>query len=194
MPPLLLSTEKLGIVRGDRVLLSEISLALHAGELLHLRGRNGAGKTSLLEVLAGLRLARSGSVSRMVESHWLGHKNGLNLALSPLENLEFWCGLNEADSKEIVPALQRLSLARWRHRPCRTLSAGQKRRAAMARLLLASRPLWLLDEPLSGLDTEGLACFAGLLDEHLKQGGGAIVTSHQPLPVAGPIRELELAS
>lgn len=179
----LISVTQLSIARGDRVLLEGLSLSVNAGEVLHLRGRNGAGKTSLLEVLAGLRQPLSGEMNRPqpMAVHWLGHKNALNPALTPLENLRFWCGLNGAAVGGIVPALERLGLATLRHRPCAKLSAGQKRRTALVRLLLLPRPLWLLDEPLAGLDTEGLSRFGGLLVEHVDSGGAAIVTSHQPI-------------
>jgi heme exporter protein A len=180
---LLLHTDSLSVGRGDRVLLRDFSITLAPGQLIHLRGRNGTGKTSLLEVLAGLRSAVSGTVRRPAEGlHWLGHKNALNGDLSVLENLQFWCALQLCDASPTLHALERVGLAKLRHRPSRTLSAGQKRRAALARLLIAPRPLWLLDEPLAALDMEGLAYVGQMLDEHLHNGGGALVTSHQPLP------------
>lgn len=184
MNDLLLRTESLSVGRGDRVLLRDLALSVGRGQLVHLRGRNGAGKTSLLEVLAGLRSAVSGKVERPAAGlHWLGHKNALNGDLSVYENLRFWCALQHCDPAPIADALTRLGLAKLRHRPSRALSAGQKRRAALARLLIAPRPLWLLDEPLAALDVDGLAYVGRLLDEHLQAGGGALVTSHQPLPV-----------
>lgn len=191
----LLRAEQLSIGRGDRVLTQNLHLAVRAGELLHLRGRNGAGKTSLLEVLAGLRAPLAGTVhcAQPRALHWLGHKNALHPALSAVENLQFWCALQQAEAAAIPAALERLGLARLRHRPTRSLSAGQKRRVAVARLLLAQRPLWLLDEPLAALDTEGLESLGAMLAAHLDAGGGAIVTSHQPLPVdAARLRQLEL--
>lgn len=192
----ILTASQLSVTRGERLLFADLSFALDAGEVLHLRGRNGAGKTSLLEVLGGLRQAAAG-VLRAPEAgnlHWLGHRNALNPALSPLDNLAFWCGLNDLPEHGIAAALERCGVAKLRHRPCRSLSAGQKRRTALVRLLLVRRPLWLLDEPLDGLDTQGLALFADLLTEHLQAGGSAIVTSHQPLPQGLPrVRVLELA-
>lgn len=193
----LLAIENLAVARGGRALLSGINLALEPGDGIHLRGGNGVGKTSLLEVLSGLRPPLEGAFLSRPESqqlHWIGHKNALNLALTPLENLAFWCGLNGLSAGGLVPVLQRLGIDRVRHRACRTLSAGQKRRCALARLLLVKRQLWLLDEPLDGLDTEGLALFAQLLNAHLASQGAAIVTSHQPLPagVVG-VREWVLA-
>lgn len=182
----LLRVEQLNVTRGDRTLVADLSFALEAGEVLHLRGANGIGKSSLLEMLAGVRSIGSGSVRRQPEDaglHWLGHRNGLNPHLSAIENLRFWCGLNGVPAEGIAATLERMGLApRARLRPTRTLSAGQKRRTALARLLLAPRPLWLLDEPLDGLDVDGLALFGQLLAEHLDTGGAALVTSHQPLP------------
>ncbi len=182
----LLRVEHLSVTRGDRTLVADLNFVLDAGEVLHLRGANGIGKTSLLEMLAGVRAIDGGKIVRPQESgglHWLGHRNGLNPHLSAIENLRFWCGLNQVSDAGIGAALERLGLApRARTRPARTLSAGQKRRTALTRLLLAPRPLWLLDEPLDGLDVSGLALFAELLGEHLERGGAALVTSHQPLP------------
>lgn len=194
MSDLLLRTESLSVGRGDRVLLRELTFALGPGQLMHLRGRNGTGKTSLLEVLAGLRSPVSGTVERPAAGlHWLGHKNALNGDLSVLENLQFWSALQNGDPKPIPAALERLGLSKLRHRPSRSLSAGQKRRAALARLLIAARPLWLLDEPLAALDVEGLAYVGGMLGEHLASGGAALLTSHQPLPVgAASVRILEI--
>lgn len=194
--PTVLAIRDLALERGPRRLFEHLDLDLHAGEVVHLQGPNGAGKTSLLETLAGLRHAADGTIKPQPEPgtlHWLGHRNGLNLNLSVLENLHYWCGINHASDAAIVPALERVGLARLRHRLGRTLSAGQKRRTALARLLLVRRPLWLLDEPLDGLDREGLALFAQLLGEHLAAGGSAVVTSHQPLPAGlDRVRGLEL--
>lgn len=190
--PLLTATQ-LTVTRGDRELLRGFDLAVEAGTLVHLRGANGAGKTSLLETLAGLRRAGEGTIERDSAPHWLGHRNGLNLQLSAIENLRFWCGLNAAPATGIVPALDRLGLPpRARLRAVRTLSAGQKRRTALARLLLQRRMLWLLDEPLDGLDVEGLQRFSNLVAEHLLDGGAVLMTSHQPLPGALTARELHL--
>lgn len=183
-PQSLLSAVALCIGRGDRRLLSDLTFQIGAGDVLHLRGRNGAGKSSLIEVLVGLRPVQGGSVQRVAtgQLHWIGHRNALNPDLSLVENLGAWCTLNGVSSRSILPALERMGLARLRLRQARTLSAGQKRRAALARLLLVPRPLWLLDEPLSGLDTEGLMLLGQLMNEQLASEGGIVVTSHQSLP------------
>jgi heme exporter protein A len=180
----LLSASALSIGRGDRRLLSQLNFAVATGDVLHVRGRNGAGKSSLIEVLVGLRPPLSGEVHRAAGDafHWVGHRNALNPDLTLRENLECWCALNGVSSGTLAAALERMGLARQRLRPARTLSAGQKRRAALARLLIARRPLWLLDEPLSGLDGEGLSVLGQLMNEHVAQDGAIVVTSHQALP------------
>lgn len=192
----LLSADQLTIQRGDRALLRDFDLRLAAGELLHLRGANGIGKTSLLETLAGLRRPAAGQCRLADEAaglHWLGHRNGLNLQLSAVDNLRFWCGINGASPAGIDAALTGVELpVRARRRACRSLSAGQKRRSALARLLLQPRPVWLLDEPLDGLDAAGLALFAALTQAHLAQGGAVLMTSHQTLPAPLAARELIL--
>jgi len=183
--PSALQIHDLALRRGSRLLFQGLGFRLAPGEILHLQGANGAGKTSLLETLAGLRRVSEGRIEGQPGPgglHWLGHRNALNFNLSVQENLEFWCGLNGIDAAAGLPAMERVGLARLRHRLVRTLSAGQKRRAALARLLVSLRPLWLLDEPLDGLDRQGLELFAQLLGEHAARGGMAVVTSHQPLP------------
>lgn len=193
-PGLLL--ENLSLVRGDRVLFSAFSLRVEPGEVVHLTGRNGVGKTSLLEAIAGFRSPEAGRLQRPPAGalHWVGHKNGLHPALSAVENLSLWCGLQGVDPAGIAAALDRLQLKAARHRPASTLSTGQKRRTALARLLLSARAWWLLDEPLAGLDVQGAELFAGLVAEHRAGGGAVLLTSHQPLPLAcGAIRDVALA-
>lgn len=194
-----LRVHNIAVVRGDRRIVDGLGFTLGAGEVLHLQGRNGAGKTSVLEVLAGLRQPDDGAIDGRPEprqQHWLGHKNGLNPALSPVENLEFWAGLNGHRLDAPRAALARVGLKPAQmHRPCGMLSTGQRRRAALARLVAATRPWWFLDEPLAGLDVEGLDVFGALLAEHAAGGGAAVVTSHQPLPPELPgLRALRLGS
>jgi heme exporter protein A len=180
----LLSATALCIGRGDRRLVSDLDFALQPGDVLHLRGRNGAGKSSLIEVLVGLRPPQSGALHRAAGEafHWVGHRNALNPDLTLRENLDAWCALNDVARDAIAPALERMGLSRLHRRPARTLSAGQRRRAALARLLIVHRPLWLLDEPLSGLDGEGLAGLGRMMNEHIGRQGAIVVTSHQALP------------
>ncbi len=193
-----LRVHTLAVARGDRTVLAGLSFAVAPGEVLHVQGRNGAGKTSLLEVLCGLRAAESGSVEGRPETaqrHWLGHKNGLSPALSPIENLEFWAGSNGLRLSAPDDALAQVGLKAQARRSCGQLSTGQRRRAALARLVAVRRPWWFLDEPLAGLDAEGLAVFARLLAAHIDDGGAAIVTSHQPLPIDLPgLRALRLGA
>ena len=189
-----LSAENLSVARGDRILFRGLGFTLAAGEALHIQGRNGSGKTSLLETLCGLRRPEAGRITPPPEPrqfHWLGHRNALNLALSPLENLRVGCGVNGAAESAAADALSRVGLRRAAGRPCAQLSTGQKRRAALARLLVQHRNWWFLDEPLAGLDDEGIALFAGLLAEHRAAGGATVLSSHQPVP--GLDRSLRLA-
>lgn len=193
-----LSVRQLAVARGDRNVVEGLDLAVAPGEILHVRGRNGAGKTSLLEALCGLRQPASGTIEGQPEPqrrHWIGHKNALNPALSPAENLRFWCALNGHPPAGVDAALERVGLKALRHRPCGSLSTGQRRRAALARLLAAPRPWWFLDEPLAGLDHAGIDLLSGLFEGHLRAGGAAVVTSHQPLPeTQAGLRTLELGS
>lgn len=184
-----LTIRDLAVSRGDRTIFSRLSFDVAPGEILHVQGRNGAGKTTLLETLGGLREPAAGTIEggpAAAQRHWLGHRSGLNVALTPIENLQFWCALNGAPGDAIVPALERLGIKAQRHRLCGTLSTGQRRRAALARLLAVRRPWWFLDEPLAGIDAAGLQLITDLLTEHAREGGTAIVTSHQPLPDSLP--------
>lgn len=192
----LVSFRDLAIARGDHVLLRGLGGTVQPGEILHIRGANGIGKTSLLEVLCGLRQPESGEVARGFEPedcHWIGHRNALNPALSPFENLRFWCAVQGVPADGVRAALREFELSRVADQPCRQLSAGQKRRTALARLALARRPLWFLDEPLSALDQRGIGHWLGLLGAHQRSGGAAVITSHQLLPAQLPgLRTMEL--
>lgn len=187
--------------RGDRVLFSGMDLALAAGEVAWLRGRNGRGKTSLLRLLAGLSTPAEGEVhlfgrvrgeagaEARADLLYVAHANALKDDLSAAEALAFLAALRgeppAADA--VVAALGRLGVgerARW---PVRTLSQGQRRRIALARLALPSPPrLWLLDEPFDALDDAGVAVLNGLLTEHARRGGAVLLTSHQALSLREP--------
>jgi heme exporter protein A len=183
-----LRVDGLAIARGDRTLVAGLSFEVVPGQVVHLQGRNGAGKTSLLEALCGLRTPVEGRVDGRPEPadyHWIGHKNALNAVLSAEENLRFWCALHGLPADGIEAALNRVGLKAARRRPGGNLSTGQKRRAALARLVAAPRRWWFLDEPLAGLDVGGLALFGELLEAHLNGGGAVVMTSHQPLPIGG---------
>ena len=192
-----MAARNLALVRGDRTIVKDLSFEIQPGEALHITGRNGAGKTSLLEVLAGLRHPESGELSGAPQAggmHYLGVRNALAPMLTPLQNLEFWCRLNSVDCSGVIDAMKVFAVASLRHRPCRALSNGQRRRVALARLLLAPRAWWLLDEPLNGLDHAGAELVVHFLNSHLRSGGSAAIASHQPLPAqVDRIRRLELA-
>lgn len=185
----LLSFANLAVARGDRVLQQGLAGEVRRGELMQLRGPNGAGKTSLLEVLSGLRLPEAGAVERAAPLHWVGHRNGFAAPLTPHENLVFWCESQGLSTRNVRAALREFDLESLADRACATLSAGQRRRTALARLVLERRPLWLLDEPLAALDAAGIERWQHLLADHLKSGGAAVLTSHQPVgvPVASAL-------
>ncbi len=173
-------------------------MRVDAGSILHLRGGNGAGKTSLIRVLAGLTPPESGAVrygSDRVSPHsiryreclrYIAHRDGVKLELTARENLRIAARLLSAASAEEVDAtLDRVGLDMLGGRRCAELSAGQRRRVALARLLLGNGALWLLDEPLTSLDAAGVQLVQALVREHLAAGGIAVLATHQPLPLAG---------
>ena len=191
-----LRTLSLAGQRGDRALFETLDLSLAPGTVTWLRGRNGRGKTSLLRVLAGLAAPLSGEVRiagrtlREGGPNWrrklvyVAHQNALKDDLSALEALGFLARLHglPPDETQLVQALQRMGMHSRRHAPVRTLSQGQRRRVALARLVLAhAAPLWLLDEPFDALDADGVAALNGLITEHAAAGGCVLLTSHQPL-------------
>jgi len=192
----LLEVVNLQCARGDRPLFRPLSFALGRGELLHLTGPNGAGKTTLLRTLCGLTHAVAGTIRwngeeirRLGDEYrqalaWVGHSNALQGELSPPENLRASAELaGGGELGRIDAILERLALARFRHFPTKFLSQGQQRRLALARLVLLRRPLWILDEPLSALDTASVAIIMELIGEHLSGSGLVVLTSHQELTV-----------
>ena len=201
------SAHGLGLWRGGRRLCQGLAFSLEPGEALQVKGANGSGKTSLLRVLAGLGRVDEGEVQWAGESirrnadHrasllYLAHANGLKAHLSPRENYVFYQSITD-NSSEITAdeALSRFGLAEVSDRPCAYLSMGQKRRAALARLLASRARLWLLDEPLTSLDAEGVELVSELLKAHLKQKGLAVMATHQPLPGSAiSLRTLELGA
>jgi heme exporter protein A len=195
----LLSVHDLACARGDRLLFNNMNFSLKAGELLLVQGGNGQGKTSLLRLLTGLSRPEAGEVhwrgaslakQREVyhaEMVYLGHANGVKDDLNPVENLRFADGLQGRafDQTRAVATLERLGLARCLDLPCRVLSFGQRRRVALAALLLAGATLWILDEPLTGLDVHAVTLMEGLIRDHLTAGGMAVATTHQALNLEG---------
>lgn len=192
--------------RGDKHLLRGVALTLHAGELLQIVGPNGVGKTSLLRCIAGLLPMESGDVKwngRNIregrdEYHcalsYLGHTNALKNELTALENLRYGVSLRrQITSAELAEALERVQIPQCAHLPARAMSAGQKRRLAIARVLLSDATLWILDEPITNLDAAGIALFERCIAAHLKRGGAVLTAAHQLLLKGEPnARTLEL--
>jgi heme exporter protein A len=178
-------------VRGGRVVFSGVSFRVASGALLAIVGPNGSGKSSLLRVLAGLlgpeagTLAFEGRGEDEPVAHYLGHLDALKPAQSLRETLRFWASLHGVSGRaDPGGAAATVGLAHALDLPVAVLSAGQRRRAGLARLLIAPRPLWLLDEPGSALDSEGEALLGELIRRHLSADGLVVAATHQPLPVA----------
>jgi len=185
-----LTADGLSGERGGETVFSGISFALGTGDALVVTGPNGSGKSTLLRIVAGLLPAASGQVgleasdaypSPASASHYLGHLNAMKTALTVAENLGFWRDFAGEPALSVDDALDRVGLAGLGHLPFAVLSTGQKRRAAIARLLVSHRPIWLLDEPTAGLDTASEARFARLMAAHREQGGLVVAATHQPL-------------
>lgn len=187
--------------RGHRLLFENLDLAVPQGEIVALTGANGAGKSTLLRILAGFMRPDAGVIrwsgppddEPQPHIHYLGHREGLRDPLSPLENLEFLSAMLGGDRSAIPAALERLGISRLAMLPVGVLSAGQRRRVALARLIIVRRPFWLLDEPLATLDTAGQAIVTGLLAEHAESGGLALVATHQPLGIENGVIALAAA-
>lgn len=197
--------EKLHVWRGERHVLRGVAFALAAGELLQVSGPNGTGKTTLLRVLTGLLRPEQGTVqwrgtsitaepaAYRREFAYASHEPALKGDLTALENLRFLVGLRRAVAvTDLRAALERTGVLGCADLPARVLSAGQRRRVALARVLAVCAPLWLLDEPYTNLDAAGSALLSALLAEHVKRGGLALVVAHHELVVAAKTRRLEL--
>lgn len=208
MSNLVLAGEGLHLWRGDRHVLRGVSLELRGGEILQLTGSNGAGKTTLLRVLCGLAYVEEGNVfwrgenvrSNLHGFHaelaYVGHEPPLKADLTARENLRYWVGMRRPlTAAQIDSALDEVGADEWRNRPVRTLSAGQRRRVALAGLALMSVPLWMLDEPTTNLDTAGQTLVTRMLEAHVARGGLAVVAVHHELGVSGvALRRMVLAS
>ena len=190
----LLAVHDLGLERGGRELVRELSFAIEHGQLVQIDGANGAGKTSLLRILAGLsRYGFSGRVERHAPLLYLGHQPAVKALLTPRENLA-WHVAGEAryDNEQIEGALARVGLYGYEDVPSSNLSAGQHRRVNLARLYLSRCPLWLLDEPFTAIDKTGVAELEKLMLRHVERGGAVVLTSHQLLRVAYNVQMLKL--
>ncbi len=195
--PVLLEARALAMWRGERRLFHDLSLAAVPGRALHVRGPNGCGKTTLLRILCGLldpedgallvsgQPVRGGDPRLRALVGYVGHADGLKHELAAAENLRFAAALAGADpGPDTHAALARMGLVAVAALEARQLSAGQRRRLALARLPGADRRLWILDEPFTALDSDGIALLAGLLEEALARGVAVIFTSHQAAPLA----------
>jgi heme ABC exporter, ATP-binding protein CcmA len=177
--------------RDDRLLFSELSFSLAAGQVFLLEGSNGSGKTTLLRALCGFREADAGEIrwsgqllneSRyFAEMAYVGHADGTKKELTVLENLRFALALSKPGSYSIEAALEKVQLTGYDDNLVQTLSAGQKRRLSLARLLITHNVLWILDEPFTSLDRQGIDLIETLIDTHVRQGGMVILTSHHDL-------------
>jgi heme exporter protein A len=181
-----LRVEGLSLVRGGRVLFEGLSFAADAGAYVELHGANGSGKTSLLRALAGFLAPRAGKIAfanvdePATALHFVGHVNALKPTASVRAHMRYWSGLFGGDGNEDL-VLRALGLRGLGARAARTLSQGQARRLALSRLLIAPRPVWLLDEPAAALDDEGCASVSELVSEHCAQGGLVIAAVHEAL-------------
>jgi heme exporter protein A len=202
-----IQAEHLHLWRGERHVLAGIDLEVGAGEMLQVTGANGSGKTTLLRTLCGLMRLEDGRVlwsgrnvyedlpafhSQVV---YLGHEPPLKADLTARENLHYWVGIRRSlSAADITAALTRVGAGAWGDQPVRTLSAGQKRRVALAGVILFDAPLWLLDEPATNLDGAGQQLVGSLIDGQLAAAGVVIAAVHQELPVRSAPRRLELSA
>ncbi len=178
-----LEVTQVSVARGGVAVLSGVSFALEAGRALVLRGPNGIGKTTLLRAIAGLQPMLSGAVRLRASAlpaseaiSYAGHADGLKSTLTVAENLRFWASVYGRAA--IDPALDEMNLRALSERPAANLSAGQKRRLGLARLLVTDRPVWVLDEPTVSLDAASVALFAACVRAHLARGGAALMATH----------------
>lgn len=204
----MLEVSNLACTRGDHQLFGGLSFLLASGELMQVQGANGSGKTTLLRTLCGFMQPVEGKirwqgqdVRELDEDYYaniiyLGHLNAIKDELSALENLHISAGLSgcAVSDQQVIAALRRMGLRGRETLPVNVLSQGQRRRVALARLLLSQAPLWILDEPLTALDVDAVNLMQELIGEHLSNQGMVIFTTHQPLEVAGvATRQLALS-
>ena len=199
-----LSATGLTLFRGDRCLFEDVGFALDAGQLLLLEGPNGSGTTSLLKAIVGMLELEAGAVywdgDPVLEQRqlfhgslaWMAHRVGFKADLTLVENLRFEAVLRPQVAVDIDDILERVDVARLKRLPMRSLSAGQQRRVALARMLLADVPLWLMDEPYTNLDREGSILVAGVVNEHLAGGGLCVMAAHQDVDIDAPVQKVTL--
>jgi len=199
-----LSADNLTLIRGERCLFEGLDFALKSGEMLLLEGRNGCGKTSLMRAIAGMLSLETGQIfwndvpvlKQRQTFHgalvWLAHRTGLKGDLNMLENLHFEESLRPQSERDPEEVYARLGIERLRRLPLRSLSAGQQRRVALARMLLANVPLWLMDEPFTNLDREGRKLVMELVEEHLGTGGMCVMAAHQDVEIDAPVTKVHM--
>lgn len=192
MPPLL-ETRELCCVRDDRVLFKGLNIQLGEGQILLVEGKNGSGKTSLLRILTGLALPESGEVlwcGRPIadvgaeyyeQVNYVGHHDGIKRDLTCLENLRLVQAMGKPIDIDLDEALRKVNLYRFGENFVATLSAGQKRRLAMARMVVTEARVWIMDEPFTSLDKASMAMFQDMFEEHLRGGGVIVMTSHHDI-------------
>ncbi|WP_206099307.1 cytochrome c biogenesis heme-transporting ATPase CcmA [Rheinheimera mangrovi] len=195
---IILAAEALSCVRQDRVLFENLNFQLSAGQVLYIQGKNGAGKSSLLRLLAGLTLPEDGQIlfhgkplQQQTEFFaeqllFIGHQSGIHPQLTALQNLAFWSALSEQAIADPYQLLGALGLAGLEDIPCFMLSAGQQRRVSLARLWFTNKSLWILDEPFTSLDQQLIAKLETHFLQHLSAGGVIVLTSHQALSASYP--------
>ena len=192
----LLAASNLSLNRGGRQLFSGLSFEVAVGDLVQIDGCNGAGKTSLIRILAGLsRYGYEGEVVRNAAILYLGHQSAVKDMLSPRENLAWSVsGRGQYSADEVDQALDKVGLYGYEDVPSHTLSAGQHRRVNLARLYLSDCPLWLLDEPFTAIDKAGVQSLESLFVTHVRGGGAILLTSHQALALDYPVHSLALST
>lgn len=191
--PALLETRELTCVKDDRTLFENLNVALSKGQILLVEGKNGSGKTSLLRILTGLSLPESGEVlwrgqpigevgpDYYEQVNYVGHHDGIKRDLTCLENLRLVQAMGKPVDMDLDDALQRVNLYRFGDNFVSTLSAGQKRRLAMARLVVTEALVWIMDEPFTSLDKASMAMFQQMFEQHLELGGVIVMTSHHDI-------------
>ena len=184
-----LNVQDLSVARGGIAVLEGLSFTVNPGQALILRGPNGIGKTTLLRSLAGLQPALNGEINAPNESiAYAAHSDGIKHVLTVRENLEFWADV--FGTNDIAPALNAFELEPLANRPAGALSAGQKRRLGLARLLVTARPIWILDEPTVSLDIHAVEMFANAIRAHLVGGGIALIATHIDLGIEADILDI----
>jgi heme exporter protein A len=199
-----LSATDLTLVRGERCLFTGLGFALEAGELLLLEGQNGSGKTSLLRAMVGMLELETGEILWNGEPirHtrqayfgslvWMGHRVGLKADLTLVENLQFEAALRPVANTDFNAVLERLGIDRLKKLAIRSLSAGQQRRVALARVLLSDATLWLMDEPFTNLDRDGRQLVTDIVAQHVAAGGMCVMAAHQDVVIDAPTQRLVL--